>query len=91
MNEPLPLHPGSKPCVMSGFCCRKGPCAFGEWSEEKQQCEFLIDKDDGTTRCGKYEEILNLPQEQWYHNPAFGAGCCMPLFNDARQKILNKK
>jgi hypothetical protein len=26
----LPLYPGAEPCVGSGFCCKKGPCQFGE-------------------------------------------------------------
>jgi hypothetical protein len=75
---------------MSGFCCRRGPCAFGEWDDEKKQCSFLIDKEDGTTRCGKYEEIINLPKPEWYWNPAFGAGCCATLFNEARERILKQ-
>lgn len=89
MNKPLPLYAGAKPCVMSGFCCRSGPCAFGEMKEDNSQCKFLEDKEDGTTRCGKYEEILSMSEEKWHWNPAFGAGCCMPLFNDARERILN--
>lgn len=91
MNDPLPLYEGSVPCVSSGFCCRKAPCGFGEWDEEKQQCKYLEDQDDGTALCGRYEEILEMPVDQWYHSPAFGAGCCSPLFNEARQKILSER
>ena len=61
MNDPLPLYEGSVPCVQSGFCCRRSPCAFGEWDEEKQQCKYLEDQTDGTALCGRYEEILELP------------------------------
>jgi hypothetical protein len=49
---------------------------------------------DGFTifACGKKAEIDALPASmgaKW--NPAFGAGCCMPLFNTNRQSILRNK
>lgn len=77
-------------CVGSGLCCKKGPCAFGQWNEEKHQCEFLelSYAKDGIEiyKCGKYDEINSNPLA--VINPAFGAGCCMSLFNTARNKIL---
>lgn len=73
-NEPLPLYPGARACIHSGYCCRQGPCAFGEWDEQKKQCAHLT-KDD---HCAIYHEIINRPVEEWYWNPAFGAGCCSP-------------
>ena len=88
MPKPLPLWPGAKPCVQSGYCCRKAPCCFGAWDETKSQCKFLGENDDQTTFCMKYEEIMTKPG--WEVAPAFGAGCCSPM-NDLRQLIIKKK
>ena len=78
-------------CVGSGMCCTKGPCAFGEvTSQTNPSCRFLEVKktvEDVTIfKCGRYDYISAQPGSEW--NPAFGAGCCMGLFNDARNKIL---
>jgi hypothetical protein len=77
-------------CVGSGFCCKKAPCPFGEWSNEKQQCEFLeleVTHDAVEIyRCGKAEEIKKHP-DAWF-SPAFGAGCCSPLGNRARNRTI---
>lgn len=91
MAKPLPLYPGAQPCVGSGLCCRTGTCGFGTWDTTRHQCAELIDNPDGTTACRRYDEILALPREQWALSPAFGAGCCMPLFNEARERILRRK
>lgn len=85
-NKSLPLFPGSEPCVNSGYCCKQAACPFGIWNQDKHQCEFLTEEN----LCGKYEEIINLPKEQWEFSPAFGAGCSSPLFNTERQRILNE-
>jgi len=81
---------GYAPCVGSGMCCKKGPCVFGVWDAAKHQCAYLeIDEShDGFDiyRCGEYERIVKSPGSDW--NPAFGAGCCMSLFNDNRERIL---
>ena len=86
MNKSLPLHPGAHPCVNSGWCCKKGPCAFGTWDKEQKRCVHLTTNN----LCGIYDLITALPQEQWEWNPAFGAGCCASL-NPDRQKILSSK
>jgi hypothetical protein len=41
-------------------------------------------------RCGKYKEIVEHPfAHPFAHvSPAFGAGCCQPLFNTQRNTIL---
>lgn len=78
-----------KACLRSGFCCKKGPCGFGHSiSPTNPQCAFLIEHDDKTTSCGKYEEISKDPSSKF--SPAFGSGCCMPLFNEARKQILQR-
>lgn len=82
----------TSPCVGSGLCCKTGPCGYGEWNKEKSQCNYLQDglTDNGVTiyRCGRYEYIKQQPGNEWM--PAFGAGCCMSLFNTDRQKIIKE-
>ncbi len=84
MKKSLPLYPGAKPCVRSGYCCKQAPCAFGKWSELKHQCEHLQKDEEGRYECAIYDEIVDKPG--WEFNPAFGAGCCSPLNSD-RDKI----
>jgi len=77
-----------KPCMKSGFCCTKAPCAYGEWNEEKSACKYLLPPNDiGQRDCGRYEWIIN-NVAGWEFYPAFGGGCCMPLFNEMREKVI---
>lgn len=78
------------PCVGSGMCCKKGPCPYGE-ADETGGCRFLEvwegdDLDVERYRCGRYGAIVDQPTANIA--PAFGAGCCMPLFNERRQEIF---
>lgn len=76
-------------CVRSGFCCKKAPCPFGGWDAERHQCKFLVPdpvSKVGQYLCAKFEEIQQDPSS-WIA-PAFGAGCCMTLFNEDRDRIL---
>ena len=87
------LDPQYQPCLRSGHCCKSGPCAFGERDPGVTQCKFLeVEFRHGDVeihRCGKYEEIMALPPEAGARfNPAFGAGCCQPLFNEPRERII---
>lgn len=80
-----------RPCLRSGMCCKKAPCPFGEWNAARGQCRFLEvafkDGDVEVHSCGKYAEIAALPPEAGAEfSPAFGSGCCMPLFNEARAR-----
>jgi hypothetical protein len=79
-----------KPCVMSGFCCIKTPCGYGEWNDDKSACKYLAPPNDiGQRGCERFDWIKeNVPG--WEVYPAFGAGCCMPLFNTLRQDIIKK-
>jgi len=88
-------EPPPSPCVGSGLCCKTGPCPYGEWDAQKRQCAFLETDYTGTTvqseeftiyRCGRYEFIKQQPGADVV--PAFGAGCCMSLFNDNRRRII---
>lgn len=68
-------------CVQCGFCCRQGVCTFGVWDVDK--CRYLGDDD----RCTVYDLIKNMPGADV--NPAFGAGCSSPLFNERRREKLH--
>ena len=76
-----------KPCVSSGFCCTKSPCAYGE-ANEKGACKHLTEPNElGQMACGRYDWIKeNVPN--WEYYPAFGAGCCMPMFNEMREQVI---
>ena len=80
-----------KPCLNSGFCCSKTPCGYGERiSETNPSCKYLTAPNEiGQRLCGRYEWIIaNIPPEIWRDfSPAFGGGCCMGMFNTAREKI----
>lgn len=75
-----------KPCLNSGFCCTKAPCAYGEWNLDKSACKYLLDPNAiGQKLCGKYDWIKeNVVGWKWY--PAFGEGCCSSM-NTFRAKI----
>ena len=72
-------------CVQCGFCCSKVPCGFGSWDDGRGGCAFLTEDN----LCGKYKEILKDPSSKL--SPAFGSGCCQPLFNTKRLEILKEK
>lgn len=78
-----------KPCVGSGFCCTKAPCAYGEQNETNTGCKYLLPSNElGQRACGRYDWIKeNVPNWKFY--PAFHGGCCMPMFNEMREKIIN--
>lgn len=83
-------------CMRSGLCCKTAPCQFGEWDKARHQCRFLEISEQGEDftlyGCAKKAEIEALPPEagaMW--NPAFGGGCCMPLFNDNRAAIIRDR
>lgn len=78
------------PCVGSGMCCKKAPCPFGEAGPDGG-CIYLEERERlaGNVvvyRCGRYEWIQKQPGADF--SPAFGAGCCQPLFNENRRAIL---
>lgn len=80
------------PCVGSGLCCKTGPCGFGLWNVQKHQCEYLevsyAEKESSVEifKCGRYDYIKDQPGAEFM--PAFGAGCCMSLFNRDRSNII---
>lgn len=84
------------PCMRSGYCCKAAPCLYGEvTSPTNRACKFLEEAGEiapGVMRyaCGKYAWIMkNVPESQWKFSPAFGAGCSSPLFNEARNVIID--
>lgn len=76
-----------KKCLNSGFCCRQSPCGFGHRSKNSPQCTYLKFRDDETSYCGKYEEIVKEPSHVW--SPAFGSGCCSSM-NTFRENIKER-
>lgn len=90
-----PAFPDS-PCVGSGFCCKRAPCPFGTWDDAAHQCASLVpwtgdaltDADGPVPRyrCAKHDEIVKHPLA--HIAPAFGAGCCQPMFNVERNRIV---
>jgi hypothetical protein len=83
--------PAHRPCVGSGFCCKKVPCPYGSRDPSTGWCIHLIPWEGNTLgvpryRCGRYEFISKQPGSEWI--PAFGAGCCSPLFNEDRDRII---
>lgn len=85
MSQPLPLFPGARTCIHSGYCCRIAPCPFGTWDAARHQCVHLTVENE----CAIFYKILERPEEEWKWAPAFGAGCCSPL-NPTRQAMLNE-
>lgn len=82
-----------RPCVGSGLCCKTAPCAYGEAAPGSRACRYLERWKDDTIsvpryRCGRYAFIVQQPGHEWM--PAFGAGCCMPLFNRERDAIVRE-
>ncbi len=75
-------------CVNSGMCCKKAPCAYGRWDNKKRQCSYLDFDSNQISRCLRYNEISKEPSS--HYNPAFGQGCCMSLFNEAREIIIQR-
>ena len=74
----------NKPCVQCGYCCTKCACWLGMWDDTKKQCAHLT-KDN---KCGIYDDIRKTAGSE--HSPAFGAGCCMSLFNSVRDEKIRQ-
>jgi hypothetical protein len=66
---------------MCGYCCRVGPCAYGEWDAERGCCRLLTDD-----LCPRHDEIVEL--ERGSRFPMFGSGCSSTLFNERRERKL---
>lgn len=75
-------------CLQSGYCCRVTTCGYAVYDHEKKMCSALIDNGDGTSACGKYDEISKDPNAKF--SPAFGFGCCSPIGNEKREEIKLK-
>lgn len=76
----------NKSCVQCGYCCTCGPCQFGKWDEARHQCQYLNEN----KLCDRYDYIRGLPPEyNADYCPAFGTGCCSPLFNTVRESKIS--
>jgi len=77
-------------CVRSGYCCKKSLCAFGEYQEGgKLPCKHLGGDKPGEYYCKQFDEINKKVWAKW--NPAFGAGCCSPIGNTARDEVIQRR
>jgi len=85
-----PLAEGAVPCVGSGLCCKKARCVIGTMKHGAGgDCPSLVER-DGRFWCG---EILNAAPEiaaKMREHLYVGAGCCMPLFNQAREQLIER-
>jgi hypothetical protein len=79
-----------RPCLRSGLCCKKGPCGYGTWDAAAKQCvhllvDHVLPNGAEVHACAIHDEIITQPGAEF--SPAFGAGCCMPMFNQFRDAI----
>ena len=79
-----------RPCMKSGFCCTKSPCAYGQWNDDKSACKYLATKNDiGQRDCLRYQWIIeNVPTFEIH--PAFHTGCSSAIGNVARNSIIER-
>ena len=80
------------PCLRCGYCCKKGPCHYAEWAEDKPyECIFLKleNKEVGTYSCEIRDRIIDSEKESCI--PMFDDYCSCPLFNDMRDKVKERK
>ena len=74
----------AKPCLRSGFCCKLGPCPYGDGVP----CIQLGGDKPGDYFCKIHDEIQKDPMSEFA--PAFGAGCCSSLFNEDRDMLAGR-
>jgi hypothetical protein len=75
-------------CVSCGFCCTRGPCAYGDWDAERGCCAFLTEPDSlGGRFCKIFKSIDNRELGEKY--PMMGSGCSSTLCNDMRKARIN--
>jgi hypothetical protein len=87
----MPPSPGEidgvaiSPCVRSGFCCNKFTCNLGvlHGSKVSGGCDFLRGNEAGAYSCGLVDDET-IKGEQIHA----GAGCCAPMFNTEREKVI---
>jgi len=87
-NLPNPLQTDA--CARSGLCCKTSTCPYGEWDPLAHKCNYL-EIEEATDKftiyeCAKYDYIKKQLGNEF--SPAFGTGCCMSLFNEARQRNI---
>lgn len=79
-----------RPCVRCGECCKASACGFGFYSRELSQCHYLLQEsavgDMPTYVCSLADHIMEDPTSEI--SPAFGAGCCRTIGNEARDRIV---
>jgi hypothetical protein len=75
----LPIY---KPCLRSGYCCKKATCYAGrQHGADAVGCKFLRGDQPGNYSCGLIELHPELAGEA---DLAIGIGCCSPLNSDRK-------
>ena len=93
MIKELPPSPGAidgypiRPCVRSGFCCLKATCAVGvgHGADPEGRCKFLRGNEPGDYSCGLVDD--GVVSKDTIHA---GAGCCSPLGNTDRDRVVER-
>ena len=90
IKEELKEYKKKYSCVQCAYCCNKALCQYGRLNKDKNKCDFLEIDDEklGTYRCLIYREIKEVEKNSPY--PTFDHYCSSPLFNDVRNKVINK-
>jgi len=91
MLREMPESPGEidgymiRPCVRSGACCLKATCAVGvgHGAGVEGRCKFLRGDEPGDYSCGLVDD--GVISGDIIHA---GAGCCSPLGNTARDRVV---
>lgn len=74
-------------CMRSGLCCMTATCTAGlAAGASPKGCKFLLGAGPGEYRCGLVEADPAMAPKLY-----IGEGCCMPLGNRERYKLVLKR
>ena len=66
-----------------------GPCCYGTWDYNKQECQELTEPNEfGQRFCKRYKHIVE--NEKHSKMAMMGCGCSSTLFNTTRQNVIDK-
>jgi hypothetical protein len=81
------------PCVGCGYCCQKSQCVAGYsiYGKKDGVCAGLQwNEADQRFYCLLILETTGQANKAARDGLAIGEGCCSPLFNTQREKIMRK-
>ncbi len=74
-------------CLRSGLCCKTATCTIGvSLGQPSKGCTLLRGDGPGSYRCGAVED-----RPEFAEALSIGEGCCMPLGNTERYRLLPKQ